>query len=75
MNINLTKSQQLPCWGTQLHEGANVSLKSVKAVWPNTMDDKATMVWSSLAKLSTYVPKTPHMAINESVINVLEYPK
>lgn len=34
-----------------LHEGASVSFRSLQATWPNKMDAKAAILWSSLAKL------------------------
>lgn len=36
-----------------LHEWANVSLRSLQYTWPNKMDAKAAVSWSSLAKFLT----------------------
>lgn len=43
---------QAVTWDMHLHEGTGVSLKSLQATGPKTMDAEAAILWYSLAKLS-----------------------
>ena len=45
--------------GHVLEGGANVSTRSLQAVWPHKMDAKTAILWSNLTKLSTYRGRWP----------------